>query len=67
MQQLSVIKVNTVSVMFTCYYNFCDFIKEFCDHEQVDSLLSKKPGTPDKLFYWYYSIEQNTMKVINNH
>ena len=35
--------------------------------KQVDSLLSKKPGTPDKLLHWNYSIVQDTMKVINNH
>ena len=34
--------------------------------EQVDSLLSKKSGIPDKLFYWYYFIVQDTMKVVIN-
>ena len=34
--------------------------------KQVDSLLSKKPDTPDKLFYWYYSTVQDTMEVIIN-
>ena len=30
-----------------------------CAQKQVDSLLSKKPGTPAKLFNWYYSIVED--------